>query len=143
MAGDIEVALSDAEDPVLFRTLFRELEEFNSAIAGPHGFRPLNLAVRRDGEAEPVGGLSAFTFYGWMFIRLFFVPEELRGNGLGRDLLRQAEAEASARGCVGAYLDTFSFQARPFYEKQGYRLFGSLDDNPPGHARHFLMKRFS
>jgi GNAT superfamily N-acetyltransferase len=140
---DVTVALSDAEDPALFRVLFRALEAFNSAAAGPHGFRPLNLSVTRPGEAEPVGGLSGFTFYGWLFVRLFYLPDDLRGAGLGRDLLARAEAEARARGCVGAYLDTFSFQARPFSERQGYREFGVLDDNPPGHTRHFMMKRFS
>jgi hypothetical protein len=53
------------------------------------------------------------------------------------------EAEARARGCIGVWLDTLSFQARPFYEKHGYALFGSIEDQPPGHARHFLFKRFN
>ena len=53
------------------------------------------------------------------------------------------QAEAQARGCFGAWVDTFSFQARPFYEKQGYTVFGTIADQPPGHARHFLFKRFT
>jgi hypothetical protein len=53
-----------------------------------------------------------------------------------------AEAEARSRGCVGSYLDTFSFQARPFYEKQGYSLFATIADYPPPHSRFFLSKRF-
>jgi hypothetical protein len=44
------------------------------------------------------------------------------------------------RGCVGVWLDTFSFQARGFYEKLGYRVFGEVADYPPGHTRHFLKK---
>lgn len=44
-------------------------------------------------------------------------------------------------GYTGVFLDTFSFQARPFYKRQGYRVFGSIEDHPPGHARQFLMKR--
>ena len=40
-------------------------------------------------------------------------------------------------------LDTFAFQAPAFYEKQGYTLFGTIEDLPPGHARYFLQKRFA
>ena len=55
--------------------------------------------------------------------------------------MARAEAEARARGCVGAWLDTFGFQARPFYEALGYAVFGALEDQPPGHRRYVLMKR--
>jgi GNAT superfamily N-acetyltransferase len=67
----------------------------------------------------------------------------MRGTGIGSGLLTRLEAEARDRGCIGAWVDTFSFQARPFYEKHGYALFGSIEDQPPGHARHFLFKRFN
>ena len=53
------------------------------------------------------------------------------------------EAEAIRRGCKGAYLDTFSYQARPFYEKLGYEVFGTLDDYPTGHQRFYMRKRLS
>ena len=49
---------------------------------------------------------------------------------------------AASRGCIGASLDTYSFQARGFYEKRGYSLVGTIGDCPPGGARHFLQKRF-
>jgi len=52
-----------------------------------------------------------------------------------------AEDEARHRGAKNAYLDTFSFQAPDFYKKHGYRVFGELQDFPPGHQRHFLTKR--
>ena len=37
-------------------------------------------------------------------------------------------------------LDKFSFQARGFYEKLGYAVFGALEDYPIGHSRMFLRK---
>jgi hypothetical protein len=55
-------------------------------------------------------------------------------------VLLQAEQEAITRGCRGAWLDTFSFQARGFYERLGYAVFGTLDDYPPGQNRIFLHK---
>jgi hypothetical protein len=44
------------------------------------------------------------------------------------------------RGCHHALLDTFDFQAREFYEKLGYAVFGSLDDFPRAHVRLFMKK---
>lgn len=53
------------------------------------------------------------------------------------------EHAAGARGANAAHLDTYDFQALGFYEKRGYRVFGQLDDYPPGHTRYFLMTTFS
>jgi hypothetical protein len=50
------------------------------------------------------------------------------------------EEEATRRGCKYAYLDTLSFQARGFYEKHGYTVFGELAHFPPGHRKYFLKK---
>ncbi len=135
------IALSDGEDKETLKAVEDGLIAFNDAAARPNDWRPLTLSVRRDGEAEIAGGLVGRTFFGWLFVSLFYLPPDLRRQGLGKELLRRAEAEARARGCVGAHLDTFSFQARGFYEKQGYAVFGALPDCPPGHARFFLSKR--
>ena len=48
--------------------------------------------------------------------------------------------KAIERGCTNAHLDTFSFQARPFYEKLGYRVFGTLENHPAGHQHYFMTK---
>jgi GNAT superfamily N-acetyltransferase len=138
IATDAEEAELDTR---LAPALLRGLTAHAEAAVGKSGYRPLNLTVRRPGDPAPAGGLAAFTFFRWLFVRLFYLPEDLRGGGLGAELLARAEREAVARGCIGAWLDTFSFQARPFYEKQGYRVFGTLDEFPPGHSRHYLMKR--
>jgi GNAT superfamily N-acetyltransferase len=73
-------------------------------------------------------------------VELLFVPKEYRGAGLGTELMRLAEEEARRRGCRGAWLDTFSFQARGFYERLGYSVFGTIGDHPPGHSRFFMKK---
>jgi len=69
-----------------------------------------------------------------------WVKEELRGRGYGYRLLTIAEDEARHRGAKNAYLDTFSFQAPGFYKQHGNRVFGELQDFPPGHQRYFMKK---
>ena len=83
------------------------------------------------------------TAFGWLLVELLFVPVDLRGVGLGADLMQRAEKEAARRGCRGAWLDTFSFQARGFYERLGYSTFGVIDEYPSGHSLVFMLKRFS
>ena len=54
-----------------------------------------------------------------------------------------AESRARERGCIGVYLDTFEYQARPFYERLGYELFGTLEGYPPGYRQYYLAKRLA
>ena len=72
-----------------------------------------------------------------------WVVEELRGRGLGRRLLLAAEAAAVKRGCRGAWLGTFDFQSRGFYERLGYTVFAELADFPDGHTHYHLRKSFA
>ena len=77
-----------------------------------------------------------------LHVDLLFVPEDLRRTGIGRRIMIDAEEEAIRRGCRGAWLDTYSFQARGFYERLGYAMFGTIENYPPGHSRFFLKKTF-
>jgi GNAT superfamily N-acetyltransferase len=117
------------------------LEAFNER-QWPRHPRWLPLAVFIRNEGEVVAGLAGETYCGWLFIRYLWVSEDLRGCGVGRELMARAEARARDRGCHSAWLDTFSFQAPGFYRKLGYEEFGRLD-YPPDHQRHFLRKRLA
>ncbi len=119
------------------------LAEFNRAHIDPaifESFKPLCLFVR-DHDGEVLGGLLGLTYWGWLLIEILWLPEELRGEDLGSDLVDMAEKEALKRGCHSAYLDTLSHQAPSFYEKLGYEVFAVLEDFPPGHQKIFLKKR--
>nr|WP_199047718.1 GNAT family N-acetyltransferase [Dyella sp. ASV24] len=103
--------------------------------------QPLVIALR-DEHGHTVGGLWGETALDWLHVDLLAVPESMRGQDVGTALLQRAEQMARERGCVGAWLDTFAFQARGFYEKLGYTVFGEIPDHPVGGARYFLHKRF-
>lgn len=125
----------------MFRTIFQALREHNAPMAGPADVRLFAIPIEDAGGAV-LGGIWAHSVYRWMAIDMLFVPEAVRGRKIGSDLLRMLEAEALLRGCVGVQVDTFSFQARPFYEKQGFTAFGLLEGYPPGHGRIFMSKTF-
>lgn len=76
----------------------------------------------------------------WLHINTLWVDPSVRELGCGTQLMASAEAEALRRGYHSAYLATFSFQARPFYERCGYVLLGTLEDFPVGHQRFFMRK---
>ena len=135
----VHITLTDTPEPHARDVILGGLVAYNEAHAGPRDWRPLAVLLHGD-AGEVAGGLWGGTAYGWLFTELLFVPEALRGRGLGAELLARAEAEARARRCRGAWLDTFEFQARGFYERLGYSLFGQIEDYPPGFARYFMKK---
>ena len=136
---EFRLRLSDMADEEVRKAIAAPLVRFNESRAGPSGNRPLVIEVR-GADGAIAGGLWGVTAYGWLFTQLLVVPEEARGQGLGRRLMALAEAEAAKRGCHAAWLDTFEFQARAFYEQIGYTCFATLPDFPKGSARHFMRK---
>ena len=136
------IVIPDPSDSLLMRNaVSAPLRQFNELRAGPVDSQPLAVTLVHPETSAVLGGLWGDTGFTQLHVGQLFVPESLRGSGHGSRLMLAAENEARRRGCVGAWLDTFSFQARGFYEKLGYSVFGTIDDFPPGHSRFFLKKR--
>jgi GNAT superfamily N-acetyltransferase len=95
----------------------------------------------RDKADEVVGGTIVHCFGGWAYISLLWIDEALRNQGYGTQLMHLVEQEAIQLGCHHAHVDTYSFEARPFYERLGYEVFGILEDYPKGYCKYFLKKR--
>lgn len=120
-------------------TLLRLLIDYNFRNAPAPNNQLLGILLKDD-EARTIGGLWGASRYEWLFVDLLFVPDELRGQGLGTALMRQAEEIARERRCTGVWLDTFDFQALPFYLKLGYTVFGELKDHPRGISQYWLQR---
>jgi GNAT superfamily N-acetyltransferase len=101
---------------------------------------PVKIFIR-DKDNRVVGGLTATLFGGWMYISLLWVDESLRNQGYGARLVQMAEEEAIAHDCQYAHVDTYSFEAKPFYDRLGYETFAILDDYPKGYCKYFMKKR--
>jgi ribosomal protein S18 acetylase RimI-like enzyme len=118
------------------------LRQYNAGHAGPTIKENLTLAYKNQ-EGKVVAGLIGHSSWDWFFTSILWVDESCRGQKLGLKLLNEAQNIASARGCKGMHLDTFSFQAPGFYEKLGFTKFGELQDCPiPGMTRFFYKKIF-
>jgi GNAT superfamily N-acetyltransferase len=122
------------------RALEEGLYQYNVQQTGRNDGRWLGLFLR-DADGTIVGGLSGWTWAGWLKVSILWLREDLRRQDHGTGLLKAAEAEAVARGCTRATLDTYSFQAPGFYQKLGYEIVAAVDDFPAGHTHYTLVKR--
>jgi ribosomal protein S18 acetylase RimI-like enzyme len=124
------------------RSVSQRVDLFNVASTGLDEWHEVSIFVR-DADDEIVGGILGEIWGGWLHVTHLWVARALRGRGHGRALLRAAERFARERGCAQVRLETYSFQAPGFYAKQGYEVFGVLDDCPPGHKQYFLRRRLT
>lgn len=122
--------------------ILARLAECEEAAAGPLHLQPLAILIK-DAAGQTIGGLWGTSLFRWLVVELLFVPDSCRGLGTGTAIMRRAEAVARERGCIGMWLDTYSFQAPGFYRGLGFETFGAVPDQPPGATRHFMLKRFA
>jgi GNAT superfamily N-acetyltransferase len=121
------------DDPPLhaFQKVWNPLLDFNERAVGNANARTLAILLKEPTTDEIIGGLWARSLWESLYIDIMFVPEALRGQGIGRSLLQQAEQEAIRRECRDMWTDTYAFQARPFYERMGFTVFGRLEGPAP------------
>lgn len=121
------------------RVIIEGLLDFNRRVIGEPNETELAVVVR-DERGAVVGGLLGHVRWNWLYVSKLWLPRALRGRGIGTRVMRAVEAYANRRQCIGVFLDTFEYQALPFYEKLGYEQFGTLDGYPPGYRQFYLRK---
>jgi GNAT superfamily N-acetyltransferase len=134
------VTIAATRDPRAEAAIGGGLAAYNAEKFRPADTAALDVVVRDEESGEPVGGLLGHTSFGLFFLDLFYLPERLRGCGLGERIVALAESEARRRGCTAALVYTVTFQAPGFYERCGYRRFGEIACPPDGATRIFLTK---
>jgi GNAT superfamily N-acetyltransferase len=134
------ITVSDTPDPRVETVIGEGLRRYNAEQSGIDDSRPLAVVVSDPDTHEILGGLSGRTSRALLFVDLVYLPDTLRGGGLGSRVLTLAEDEARKRGCRAAVLYTSSFQAPGFYARRGWRVFGEIPCDPPGSRRIFMTK---
>lgn len=100
----------------------------------------LDFALKND-QGDLLGGIQSYRVnWGILHIELLYVFDSYRKQGLASKLLEHVEKIARNHHCYVAHLDTFDFQAKNFYLKQGYSIFGVLENTPKGHNRYYMKK---
>ena len=136
----IRITVEPDASPADIQAVEAGLRGFNTLVIGPPNQRPVRIFLRQ-ADGEIAGGLLGEIRWRWLYVAKLWVAESVRGQGYGSKLITAAESHARKEGCVGISLDTFEYQARPFYEKLGFELFGTLEGYPPGYRQFYLAKR--
>ena len=135
----LTLSLETKPAPAEEQVVLKGLRAFNVAVIGDPHERPIAVFARDD-EGQVLGGLLGHIKWRWLYVAKLWLPDSLRGSGTGTKLMRIAEEHAWKEDCLGVHLDTFEYQALPFYQKLGYELFGTLEGYPPGYRQFYLKK---
>lgn len=137
--GDLRLEILSHPPTERVADIDRSLGRYNLQFTGPcEDYRFAVVATEENGATA--GGLLATISWGWCYIEVLWLREDLRGQGHGHRLLDAAERHVVSRGIRNIYLWTTSFQAPTFYLDHGYAIFGQLEDCPPGYTKFYLRK---
>ncbi|ASL88867.1 GNAT family N-acetyltransferase [Serratia marcescens] len=137
---ECHIEISDRVTPEITSCIAEGLDRFNDQQIGYGDRLPLAVVVKDPDSGEVLGGITGRSSLGLLFLDLFYLPEALRGAGLGSELLHRFEQEGRRRGCLSAVLYTISFQAPDFYQRHGWQRMGEVPCLPPGTSRIFMSK---
>ena len=138
--ADLDITVTDEFDPADVAVIVDGLGAYDFSRIGYRDFRRLAVLVRNPQTGKVVGGLYGRSEFGLVYVAWFFLPEDLRGAGIGSRVLAMAEEEGRRRGCTRIALTTLSVEAPGFYKKQGYDVAATIDCDPPGLTRYYMMK---
>ena len=133
-------SVHDMPDPGAAAVVDQGLGDFNDEAAPLHEVTPLMCFVR-DASGRVIGGAVGRTWGACCELQQMWVEPSLRQHGLGTRLVKMFEQRAAERGCRTFYLDTFSFQARPFYERLGYSVATTIAGFGHGIEKYLMVRR--
>jgi len=120
-------------------TLGRDLGSCRDALNRPG----TELLIARNADNAPVGFLlvAPYGLAGSPYISSIAVSTEMRGRGIGSELLRFAERRFAGRAHLFLLVSSFNQKARELYLRHGYECVGELKDYcVPGQSEFILHK---
>lgn len=96
--------------------------------------------VIKDDDGTILAGINCESFWDITHISILWVDKDHRKQGFGSQLLQYIENVSRHYGIHQMTLDTFDFQAKDFYERHGFVVYGMLEDSPKGHTQYFMRK---
>jgi len=139
--ADVEISVTDELDAADAAVISDGLRAYYLRQAGYYDFRPLAVFVHEPQTGSLIGGLHGRSEFGLVYVAWFFLPKDRRRARIGSRVLAMAEDEGRRRGCPRIALTTLSIEAPGFYLKQGYDVAATIDCEPPGLARYYMVKK--
>jgi GNAT superfamily N-acetyltransferase len=138
---DVDISVTDGLDAADAAVISDGLRAHYLSQAGYYDFLPLAVFVRDPQTGRVIGGLHGRSEFGLVYVAWFFLPEDRRRAGIGSRVLAMAEEEGRRRGCTRIALTTLSIEAPGFHLKQGYDVAATIDCEPPGLTRYYMLKK--
>jgi len=140
MSSSLHLEFTDAPPADDLDIVDAGLHLFNLQAADLAAVQP-RACLARDAGGRVIGGVRARQWGAAVEVQQLWVDKAWRRQGVGARLMRLLEDEVCRRGAALVYLDTFSFQARGFYERCGYAVAARLDGFPDGIEKYVMTKR--
>lgn len=138
---NLDVSISNENETQFVDDKIVAFNRSHAPFTQDNNFVSLNFHIKDDSGSVIAGINSLMYCWGMLYVNALFVEESHRGQQLGSILLKKVEDEAKSKGASLSHLDTFDWQAKDFYLKAGYEIFGVLEACPPGHKRYYMKKR--
>ncbi|MEW9094616.1 MAG: GNAT family N-acetyltransferase [Clostridiaceae bacterium] len=136
-----EITIPMDEEAEYIGNMLLEFNLQSKPLSQEKPFISINRCIK-DENGEIIGGvLACLALWHILSIDTLWVKKEFRNQGVAKQLLSLVETEARNMGCHIVYLSTYDFQAKDFYLKNGYEIFGVLEDCPKEHKLYHLSKR--
>ena len=139
--ADVDISVTDELAAADAAVISDGLRAYYVSQAGYYDFRPLAVFVREPQTGKVIGGLHGRSEFGLLYIAWFFLPEDQRRARIGSRVLAIAEEEGRRRGCSRIALTTLSIEAPGLYLKPGYDIAATIDCEPPGLTRYYMVKK--
>ncbi|MFP4478353.1 MAG: GNAT family N-acetyltransferase [Candidatus Izemoplasmatales bacterium] len=133
-----EIIVKSTEEPKYQEILEKEYKDFNDKNRITGKLDEINW-VALDNK-KFVGGINCEIYEDSLYISHIVVLDEYRYRNIGSKLLEIAEAIGKEKKLDLCQLGTCEFQAKPFYEKNGYRVVHTRNDNPKGFKSFTMFK---
>ena len=104
------------------------------------GYEKTDFSITVFDDKLPVGGAICWIQYEWLTLDLLGIHKNYRHQGIGSEIIHILEDIAREKHLYGIKLDTWDFQAKDFYIKNGFYVWGEFKDCPPGTITYFMRK---
>lgn len=139
---EIRIDLLDSpteKDKEVLDNRFSEYLRIQYPNLPPESEDKIFMLVAYDETGSCIGAIRCNSYWDGLEIDTFWVKESHRGKRVGSMLLEKAEATGANNGAVVSFLKTVD--AKQFYERHGYEVYGVLEDRPIGTNLYHLKKR--